>query len=330
MKRFLKWLVILGLLGAAGWWGYRKWRPAPEKPKYDTVRVARGNIEVTIQSSGVVHPQNRLEIKPTVAGRIEQILVNEGDLVKAGQILVWMSSSERAALLDAARARGTNTLAYWQDIYKATPLVAPLDGMIIARLMEPGQSAVLNDKILVMSDMLVVEAQVDETDLARIRLGQQVEVRLDAYPNKPLPPQVSHIAYEAVTTQNVTIYEVQVLPKKMPHFARSGMSATLSFLQAQTNGALVIPAEAVVSGEDKPQVRIPPPASGGEPVLRGIETGLSDGRLVAVISGLEEGDTVLVPKVQLPVSNGEMKKNPFMPTPPRMSRDGGSRRAGRP
>jgi macrolide-specific efflux system membrane fusion protein len=51
-------------------------------------------------------PQNRLEIKPPIAGRAEEVLVNEGELVKAGQIIAWMSSTDRAALLDAARAQG--------------------------------------------------------------------------------------------------------------------------------------------------------------------------------------------------------------------------------
>ena len=70
------------------------------------ITVAYGSIENIISTTGTVQPQNRLEIKPPIGGRIEKILVKEGDKVKIGQTLVWMSSTERAALLDAARAQG--------------------------------------------------------------------------------------------------------------------------------------------------------------------------------------------------------------------------------
>jgi len=79
---------------------------SPE-PRLEKVRVTRGNILASIPATGTVMPRNRLEIKPPVAGRVEQILVNEGHNVRKGEILAWMSSNDRAALLDAARAKGT-------------------------------------------------------------------------------------------------------------------------------------------------------------------------------------------------------------------------------
>jgi multidrug efflux pump subunit AcrA (membrane-fusion protein) len=49
-------------------------------------------LDISILATGVVQPQNRLEIKPPIAGRIERVLVEEGETVKRGQILAWMSS----------------------------------------------------------------------------------------------------------------------------------------------------------------------------------------------------------------------------------------------
>ncbi len=71
-----------------------------------------GSIKTFISSTATVLPKNRLEIKPSVNGRIEKILVREGDKVKIGQILAWMSSTERAALLDAARGQGEQAVSY--------------------------------------------------------------------------------------------------------------------------------------------------------------------------------------------------------------------------
>ena len=67
-----------------------------------------------------------MEIKPPIAGRIEKLLVDEGDDVTSGQILGWMSSTDRAAILDAARAQGPEESKRWEDAYKPTPIVAPL------------------------------------------------------------------------------------------------------------------------------------------------------------------------------------------------------------
>ena len=56
-----------------------------------------GSIETFISTTGTVLPQNRLEVKPPVNGRIESILVQEGEKVKTGQILASMSSTDNCA-----------------------------------------------------------------------------------------------------------------------------------------------------------------------------------------------------------------------------------------
>ena len=69
------------------------------------IKASLADIQISVSTTGIVEPQNRLEMKPPINGRIEEILVREGEKVKRGQILAWMSSTERAALLDAARAQ---------------------------------------------------------------------------------------------------------------------------------------------------------------------------------------------------------------------------------
>src|SRR2546430_2143829 len=95
--------------------------------------MRQGSIENKVQDTRQVAPLNRVEIKPPIQGRIEQLLVDEGSRVNSGQILAYMSSSDRAAILDSARAKGPAEVKYWQDAYKPTPIVAPLSGVIILR-----------------------------------------------------------------------------------------------------------------------------------------------------------------------------------------------------
>ena len=265
------------------------------------------------QSTGTVLPQNRLEIKPPIAGRIEKVLVQEGDMVKGGQIIAWMSSTDRAALLDAARAQGPEAVAHWEDIYKATPIVAPLDGQIIVRNVEPGQTVMAADAMLVMSDVLIVEAQVDETDLAQIRMGQHAVVTLDAYPDQSFEAAVSHISYESETVQNVTIYKVDVMPTNMPGFVRSGMTANVVFDAQNAAGVLILPSEAVHDENSQKVAWAPDSRNPGEKKSRVITVGVTDGKNYEVREGLKEGDEVLVPKVQTPISSSTAKSNPFMP-----------------
>ena len=311
IRRFRIWIILIAIgLAAAVLWRAGDSRQAP--PVYRTVQAARGDIEETVQATGLVQPQNRLEIRPPIAGRAEDVLVREGEAVRKGRVLAWMSSIERAALLDAARARGPEELARWEELFKATPLIAPMDGVVIARLVEPGQTVTAQDAVLILSDRLIIKAQVDETDMARIRVGQAARVTLDAYPQRVIPGRVDRIRYEAKTVNNVTIYEVEILPEAAPEFMRSGMTANVVFSVETRKNVLLLPFEAVHPADGRADVWIPGGEDGKPPLTREVRTGLTDGKRIEIVSGLNEGDSVLVTVVRIPPSPSGTQ-NPFSP-----------------
>jgi macrolide-specific efflux system membrane fusion protein len=165
----------------------------PNKSSVEDIQVIHptyGSIQTVISTTGTVQPQNRLEIKPPINGRIEEILVQEGDRVSVGQTLALMSSSERAALLDAARTQSKETLDYWEEVYRPTPLIAPIKGVVIVRGVEPGQTVASTDAVIVLSDRLIVQAQVDETDIGKVKIGQAAVISLDAYPDTKVEARV--------------------------------------------------------------------------------------------------------------------------------------------
>jgi len=107
MKKVLIGLLVLLLAGGGFFYWYRTSKSNKRKGESTrTVTVATGKIERAVESTGEVTPLNRVEIKPPISGRMEELLVDEGSIVKKGQTLAWMSSSDRAAILDAARAGG--------------------------------------------------------------------------------------------------------------------------------------------------------------------------------------------------------------------------------
>jgi len=260
----------------------------------EIVSITRGAIKAQIPTTGDVEPYNRLEIKPPVSGRIETVLVEEGDVVRKGQIIAMMSSSDRAALLDAARARGTAEYKKWQDVYKPAPIVAPLNGFIILKNIEPGQTVTAADAVLVMADKLIVKAQVDETDIGNIQLGQAVTIQLDAYPDQTIKGKVEHIAYESKVINNVTIYEVDVIPSEVPAFFRSGMSATVNFITQEKDNVLLIPIKAIKQiGATTYAFQYDNNTKTGKPIQ--IKTGLENTTNIELISGLKEGDKIVIP-----------------------------------
>ncbi|MBP5297472.1 MAG: efflux RND transporter periplasmic adaptor subunit [Bacteriovoracaceae bacterium] len=306
-------IVIVAVIGS-GLYFYKHKKVPPLL--WETAVATKGDLQVTILCTGSVDPENRVEIRPPVAGRVEEVLVQEGDRVKKGQTLAWMSSTERAALLDAASAQGPKVLAQWQEMYKATPILAPIDGTIIKREVESGQTFSSTDQILVMSDRLSVKAQVDETDIAQVHRNQAAIITLDAYPNQEIQGRVDKIAFDATTSNNVTVYIVDVIPQKTPDFMRSGMTANVKLQVEQAKDVIIIPAAAILYEDGKTFVQKRSKNRGpGEKVP--VQVGLSDGKQVAV-QGLEEGtEIVYVSSNFLLNSKSAANANPLSPGGPK-------------
>ena len=283
-----------------------------------TVAISRivtphmGTINQSVSATGTVLPYNRLEIKPQVNGRMESVLAVEGQKVRKGQILGWMSSTERAARIDAARAQGAASIKYWEDAYKPIAVIAPINGTVIVRSIEPGQAVLTTTAILVLSDRLIVKADVDETDIGRVKEGQRVTISLDAYPDVNVSGRVDLIEYESTTVNNVTMYKVNIIPDKVPEVFRSGMTANVNIIEKAKEDILLIPTDAIVSDKGKSYVWIATKDS-KEPEKKLIATGISDDQNTEVISGIN-ADTRIAVLAQSGV-NLEAKKstNPFMP-----------------
>ncbi|MEK7475332.1 MAG: HlyD family efflux transporter periplasmic adaptor subunit [Candidatus Coatesbacteria bacterium] len=301
-------LVVLAALGLGTCRVVKARKAAPTFREY---LVAKGDLRSAINAAADVSPQNRIELRPPVAGRIDQVLVREGDDIRKGQVLAWISSTDRASLLDAARAKSPDEAARWEDAYKPTPLVAPLSGFIIARRAEPGQNIGSGEAPLVMADRLIVRAQVDETDLGKVRIGQKAEVLLDAYPDIRLPGRVDHIAYEAKSSNNVTVYDLEVELLKSSSVLRSGMTATVSVTLAERRGVIVIPAEALT--EEKGVLSVLVKRGKRPPALRPVTIGMSDNGMVEIPSGLDAGTTIMIASNAIPPSLAKPGKNPLMP-----------------
>ncbi len=311
MKKLIVLLLAAGLAGG-GWWFWKQ-RQALEngaaERSFKPAQVEKKTLRRFVESTGEVRPENRLGVKSPVSGRIEELRVDEGDAVERGQVIAWVSSTERATLLDAARAKSEEDLNYWETVYKAAPLIAPLAGTVISRDFEPGQTLSASDAVVVIADRLIVVGQVDETDIGAVSVGQRVEVQLDAYPDTLFHGTVASIAYDSKLVSNVTMYEVDVTPGDLPAVARSGMTATLTFVAEVHKETPAVPTAALEYEAGRAFVRIPGP-NPGTPQRIAVEPGLSENGWTEIGGELAPGDTVLVPRLVRKKENGA---SPFMP-----------------
>lgn len=106
-KNILRIILVLVAIGAAGFFALKKM----QGPTVEVVRAQAGPFEHSIVVSGRVQAPNRIEIGSVITGRVEKVLVEEGAIVKAGQPLILLETSELKAALDQARAADSSAQA---------------------------------------------------------------------------------------------------------------------------------------------------------------------------------------------------------------------------
>ncbi|MCX7785512.1 MAG: efflux RND transporter periplasmic adaptor subunit [candidate division WOR-3 bacterium] len=277
-----------------------------QTPKLTTFEVTKGNIEVKVMATGTIRPYTRVEVKSPVSGRVEEILVDEGAKVKPGDILAWISSEDRIALLDAARAvlesaqkshdssqirSAQKSYEIAEKAYKPVPLTNSIAGEVISRSCEPGQNVNTQTTLFVISDRLVASVTVDEADIGKIELGQKAQITLDAFPNEPVSAKVTKIAREGTIVSDVVVYNVLVEPEKVPAKWASGMTANVEFFVVKKDNVLLIPKSAIKERNGNQIVQV---FASNKPEPRKIIAGVTDGKMVEVVEGLSEGDKILI------------------------------------
>ncbi len=213
--------------------------------------------------------------------------------VKAADVVNQQAQMTKAA---AQVAQTKTTLSY-------TTITAPRDGVILQKNVEEGtiinsgRSGVAEGMSIVeLGDLntMYVDVDVDETDLADIWVGQQVEIEVDAVDGKQLAGSVTRVDPQATTTTSITTVNVEI--EVLDHDKRlmPGLSATCTFLAGEKTDVLTLPVRAVRQRDGKPYVMMP---GDPEPLQVLIEVGLEGDELVEIVSGLNEGDRVILAQI---------------------------------
>lgn len=303
-RKPLFWMTIALIFFVAGFLYVRAQRT--EKVVWQKALVTQGPFETKVQSSATVSPENRVLVIPPVAGRIDKFLVDEGAVVQKGQVVAMMSSQDRVALMDSIQTIKKGTAKTLRTMYQPIPLTAPASGQIVSRPVNEGQNVSTADRVFEIANRLVIDARVDESDIASIAMGQKVELIADSFREKSFIGKVIRIGHQSLLQNNITTYQVLIEPEKVDIPIRSGMSVSVYFIVDEKPSAILIPAW-LAQGKQNSEIEIAVPNGDDEPTMRKIRVGRSNGEFVEVLEGLAAGETVLYRPLKI-----EIQKNSFI------------------
>jgi multidrug efflux pump subunit AcrA (membrane-fusion protein) len=237
------------------------------------------------------------------------------------------------AAVDAAAADVRATEAQLAD----TTLRAPIDGVVTAKSLDPGAVATVNQAILSVQDIrsVWVSVSVPEEVSRALYQGQTAQVAFDALPGGA--PRTGKIAQvlPAADPQSRQ-FTVRIRLENPGYRLRPGMFGRVTFETGRERDALVVPREAIKrdgEGEDAPAT-VTVVGADGKAQVRDVKIGASDDRVVAVTSGLQEGDQVVILSAGAvrdgqPVKTGSGRASSSTPPSPTRSQAGSLGEGGR-
>ncbi len=374
------------------------------------VEVKRGDLSLSVVATGSIIPVTTVELKSKASGLIKQILVDEGERVHPGQVLIELDKEllqaqlrEAEANLAAANARRqvaeANTASAqatkvklhadannlrddlsfrekqvnryrlmsedkivslseldrierdYQDaslklqalqselLVQDTKIEAsrkeesrvraevtqaeanldrtrenlnyatiacPIEGTVLKRHVEVGDavSSILQlgsqaTLLLTLGDMkeLFVEGRVDESDIGKVYVGQEAQIKVDAFRDRSFPGRVTRIAPLGVEKDNVIGFDVRVSIEDKDGILKARMSANAEIITDRKEDVLLVPESSIVYDRDrKTFADIYDPAAEDMKRRVPIQIGSSNGTTTVVVEGLSEGDKLVLPE----------------------------------
>ncbi len=258
-------------------------------------------------------------------------LVSEQDLANAQSA---KDRAESAILIsEAALAVAEAELKLQEaDLAKST-IYAPIDGMVLTRSVDPGQTvaASLSAPVLFVIaenlERMQLDAAIDEADIGAAAKGQTAKFKVDAWPDKAFTATIADLAYASTLTDGVVSYKGTLAVDNSELLLRPGMTATVDIIVREAKSVITIansafrfapPKAAPSSGFSITSMFMPrfPRSSrnanpvaedgtrtiyvleSGEPVARKVKTGATDGEKTEITSGLNDGEEVILSIVQ--------------------------------
>jgi len=242
----------------------------------------------------------------------EEKLISEEQL-EAAKAQHDISKAQQQAILYQIEQAQASLKSAMDDLSK-TAYNSPIDGIITSLRVEEGEIAMIGTMnnpgtiLMTIADLSVmeVEVEVDETDVIGVEIGQQAEVRVDAFPDQAIKGKVTEIGSSALqkvtSSEESRDFKVIITLENPPENLKPGLSATTDIITAEKTDILAIPISALVlrEKEDKEGEKKDEQEEGVYVVKENrvkffpVEKGIMGEMMIEITTGLEEGQDIVV------------------------------------
>lgn len=334
MKRLL--ITSLALLGVAlavqgcsqsG----AKTRPDADQPiPVRVAAVSLNRVAVPVNATGTLGPKDDVALSFKVGGVVARVLVDEGQHVRAGQLLASLDFGEIDPTVTRARAaaeKADRDLARAQRLYadsvvtreqvenaatardaaraeldaaefnrRHAEITSPADGVILRRQAEPGELVESGATILTLGSRArghVVRAWLADRDVVRIRRGDPATARFDALPNRRFEGHVTEIAAAADPMTGTYRVEIALGPVEGAASLASGLVGAVEIRPVADQLVALVPSESVLEADGSHGIVYTLAADGRSAVRHPVTLAFLAGDHVAIASGLEGAKNVI-------------------------------------
>lgn len=289
-----------------------------------TAKVTVAPVSSYVSATANLVAEHEVKIVAETDGRVAQLLVDEGQLVRSGQALAILVRDDAQIALVKARVRANNARTAFkrakdlkdkelisqgdfdktsmekdvaeQELAEAewrlgkTTIRAPFEGRLTERMVNQGQHLRPGDALFTVTDFdpIIARIYLPEKDVLALNPGSNVRIRMKASEDVSFRGrirQISPVVDPATGTVKITVEAVNP-----PAFVRPGAFVNIDIIRETRQGAMVLPREAIVRELRDAHVFI---ASGTVAKKRSVTLGLEEGGLVQVLTGVQPGETVV-------------------------------------
>lgn len=406
-RTWIRWAIAAVILGVIAGAVYFFQKPDSAKVSYRSEALERGDIVTQASATGTLEPTRIVSVGAEISGLIQDVLVEENDVVTAGQMLATFDKTTIESRMQLARARlnsssasirnaqanhastqtelkRTQTLVDRGVVARAeldamatsevraraqldqarsdaeqqranldevqlqmekAVILSPIDGVILTRSVEPGQTVAASlqapELFVVAEDLskMTLKVWIDEADVGVVKAGQAATFTVSAWPGQTFDATVEKINLSPTTTNNVVTYAAMLNVNNSEQLLRPGMTANVSIVTGKREDVLRVPNAALrfrptvePANTGSPLVAAPRfrmwgggggastsvggrgtvyVLRNGQPEMVEIQTGRTDGRFTEVMNGeLQAGDIVVTGTKRAEETDAEAKGAP--------------------
>ena len=330
MAKTKKWLIWIIIIIAIAGSVFAFFKSKKSITTYTTAQAVKGTLARTVSATGTLNPDQQIDMSFKTTGTLKSIMVDVGDTITKGQKLATIDTGtllsqlrisqaqllvQQANLNNMLKHKGASTVeqrdaqrasvqqaqasvSVIQDQLKEVDLLAPFDGLVTKRNANPGETVVLNlnSPILtvIQKDDLLIESNIPESDIAKLAIGQNAKVTLDALTDKDVfRASVFKIDPASTVIQGVVYYRIKLKFDNLDPLFKAGMSANVDIATAEKNDVVSVPQRAIKLEGDKKFVDVLQVTDNTTKKVS-VETGLEgDDGMVEIVSGLKGGEKVV-------------------------------------